>query len=147
MRILDAIGGVDPESLTAEARRFTPHLVGSPHETAQSLRTPLAFAGELPLDFAHFNRFVPYPGTEFDRELAEQGYRFNFSKTSDFELDNENVIFVPPAIDPAEYRRLLDGAYRGFYLRPRYVLRRLLAIRTLTELLGQLGGLRVLVSG
>jgi len=36
-------------------------LVGSPWETQRSLEKTLTFAKELPLDMAHFNKFVAIP--------------------------------------------------------------------------------------
>jgi anaerobic magnesium-protoporphyrin IX monomethyl ester cyclase len=121
-------------------------IVGTPHETMESLENTLKLAKELSLDYAHFNKFIPFPGTEFYRQLTQQGYRFDFDCTLDFELDHDVLVYVPQGIDPDDYRRFLDRAYREFYLRPRYLLRRLLAIRTFTELRGQVKGFFALKS-
>ncbi len=115
-------------------------IVGTPHETLESLENTLRLAKKLPLDYAHFNKFIPFPGTEFYRRLTQQGYQFDFDSTLDFELDHDVLVYVPPAIAPDDYRRFLNKAYREFYLRPRYILRRLFAMRTLTELRGQMRG-------
>lgn len=119
-------------------------LVGTPDETMETLNKTLNLAKELPLDFAHFNKFVPFPGTDFYRRLTEQGYRFDFSRSST--LDHDALVFVPPAIATNEYRKFLDSAYKQFYLRPRYVIRRLLAMRTPTEFWGNVKGLFSIVS-
>ena len=108
-------------------------IVGTPAETPETLRNTLDFAKELPLDFAHFNKFIPFPGTEFYRRLIERGYEFDFSKGASV-LDHDGLLFVPPAVPAAEYRRFLDEAFRAFYLRPGYLLRRLAGMRTFTEL-------------
>jgi len=115
-------------------------IVGTPAETIESLENTLRLARELPLDFAHFNKFIPFPGTEFYRQLTGQGYRFDFNSTLDFELDHDVLVYVPPALSAEAYRRFLDKAYRAFYLRPSYLVRRLLGIRTLTELRAQIQG-------
>jgi anaerobic magnesium-protoporphyrin IX monomethyl ester cyclase len=115
-------------------------IVGTPHETLESLENTLKLAKELPIDYAHFNKFIPFPGTEFYRQLTQQGLRFDFDSTLDFELDHDVLVYVPLGIAPDDYRRFLDRAYREFYLRPRYILRRLFAMRTLTELRGQMQG-------
>ena len=114
-------------------------LVGTPHETMETLRNTLKLAQELPLDFAHFNKFVPFPGTAFYRQLVEEGHQFDLSGSTST-LDHDALIYVPAVIDPEEYRQFLDRAYKDFYLRPRYILRRLFGIRTLTELWGQARG-------
>ncbi|MDP2105540.1 MAG: radical SAM protein, partial [Desulfobulbaceae bacterium] len=114
-------------------------LVGSPAETRESLQRTLDFAKELDIDFAHFNKFVPFPGTTFYRMLIDQSYQFDFSKSSST-LDHEAMVFVPPAIPEAEYKAFLDRAYKEFYLRPGYLIKRALAMRTLTEFMGNVKG-------
>ena len=115
-------------------------IVGTPHETTETLRKTVDFAKSLPIDFAHFNKFVPFPGTEFYRELIEQGYEFDFSGSTST-LDHDALVFVPPAIPENQYRAFLDRAYKEFYLRPSYLMRRLFAMRTLTEFWGNFRGL------
>lgn len=114
-------------------------LVGSPAETRESLQRTLDFAKELDIDFAHFNKFVPFPGTTFYQRLVEQGYSFDFEKSSST-LDHDAMIFVPPAIPEAEYKAFLDRAYKDFYLRPIYLVKRLMAMRTWTEFAGNFKG-------
>ena len=114
-------------------------LVGSPDETMESLEATLRLAKELPIDFAHFNKFTPYPGTEFYTEMVAQGRRFDFATFGNIN-DFDGICFVPDAITEKDYVRFLIRAHREFYLRPRYVLRRLLGIRTLTEVRAQLQG-------
>lgn len=120
-------------------------LVGSPAETPESLARTLALALELPLDFAHFNKFVPYPGTEIYRRLTAQGRRFEFGDAA-FVNNHTALPYVPDGLDPQAYLRFLDAAYRKFYLRPGYLLRRLAGLRTWTELRGQLRGLGAILS-
>jgi radical SAM superfamily enzyme YgiQ (UPF0313 family) len=114
-------------------------ILGTPAETTETLNKTLEFAKELPLDVAHFNKFVPFPGSEFYRELVKQGRRLDFSGSSST-LDHDALIYVPEAVGPEEYRDFLDRAHKEFYLRPSYVLRRLSGVRTFTELWGQVKG-------
>lgn len=114
-------------------------LVGSPAETPDSLERTLAFAKELDIDFAHFNKFVPFPGTTFYRQLVDQGLRFDFSGSTST-LDHDAMVFVPPAIPEEVYKAFLDRAYKEFYLRPGYLLKRFLAMRTWTEFWGNCKG-------
>ncbi len=114
-------------------------IVGTPNETMETLTNTLNFAKKLPIDFAHFNKFVPFPGTEFYRQLIKQGYWFDFSRDSSI-MDHDALVFVPSAIPSAKYREFLDRAYKEFYLRPSYILRRLFAMRTFTEFCGNIKG-------
>ena len=106
-------------------------LVGTSVETIETLQNTLSFAKELPLDFAHFNKFVPFPGTTFYRQLVQEGYEFDFSQSST--LNHDALVYTPPGINKKVYRQFLDHAYKEFYMRPKYIFRRLLAMRTLTE--------------
>lgn len=114
-------------------------LVGIPLETLDTLEKTLAFAKELDIDFAHFNKFIPFPGTDIYRELVAEGYRFDFDLG--FLEDHDDLsAYVPPGLTENEYRRFLDRSYREFYLRPTYVLRRLWGMRSCTEFWGHLRG-------
>ncbi|NTV13185.1 MAG: radical SAM protein [Desulfobulbaceae bacterium] len=114
-------------------------IVGTPAETRESLQKTLDFAKELDIDFAHFNKFVPFPGTEFYRQLSAQGHEFDFSGSSST-LDHDALLYVPPAIPREEYQRFLDRSYKEFFLRPSYLLKRLLAMRSWTEFKGNFRG-------
>ncbi len=114
-------------------------IVGTPAETWDSLRNSVNFAKELPLDFAHFNKFVPFPGTEFYRRLTQEGHRFDLTGSTST-LDHDALIYLPPSLEPEAYRQFLDRAYKEFYLRPRYILRRITGLRTFTEFWGQVHG-------
>ena len=115
-------------------------IVGTPSETMKTLRDTMKFAKSLAIDFAHFNKFVPFPGTGFYKQLKDRGYEFDFSLNWST-LNHDSLIFVPEAIEKQEYQKFLDNSYKEFYFRPGYILRRLLAIRTFTELFGNFKGL------
>ncbi|WKZ32470.1 MAG: radical SAM protein [Thermodesulfobacteriota bacterium] len=114
-------------------------IVGTPGETLDSMKKTLDFAKRLKVDYAHFNKFVPLPGTELYNSLTSKGYKFDFTKSSSI-LDHSALLYVPEGIDPDAYRKYLDRMYRSFYLRPSYILRRLLSIRSLDQLKGQVNG-------
>ncbi|MBN1384652.1 MAG: cobalamin-dependent protein [Elusimicrobia bacterium] len=114
-------------------------LVGSPLETIDTLNKTLKFAKELPLDYAHFNKFVPFPGTEIYKNLVSKGNKPDFNGSSST-LNHDALVYIPEGINKSEYRRFLDKAYKEFYLRPGYILRRLMSIRTPQELAGQIKG-------
>jgi radical SAM superfamily enzyme YgiQ (UPF0313 family) len=120
-------------------------LVGSPWETKESLEKTLEFAKSLPLDFAHFNKFVPLPGTEIYKDLIAKGYNIIFDRGSSIN-NHSDFIYVPERLNKFEYAKFLDRAYREFYLRPGYILRRLLSIRTFNEFIGQLRGFSSILS-
>lgn len=114
-------------------------MAGTPGETIKSLNNTLNFALEMNLDYAHFNKFVPFPGTEIYRNLINQGYTFNFSKGCSI-LDHGALLYVPEALTPQQFRDWLDSAFKKFYLRPKYIIKRLLSLRSFEQLKGQIRG-------
>lgn len=114
-------------------------IVGTPNETLESLRRTLDFAIRLKVDYAHFNKFIPLPGTELYETLTRQGYEFDFTKNCSI-LDHSAILYVPESMTKEEFKEFLDYANRAFYLRPSYILKRLVSIKTLDELKGQING-------
>lgn len=114
-------------------------IVGTPGETMDSLEKTLQFTLDTGLDYAHFNKFTPFPGTELYRRLVDQGYSFDFTRGCSI-LDHGALLFVPRSLDRNEYRRWLDRAFKKFYLRHSHITRRLLAIRTWPQFKGQIRG-------
>jgi anaerobic magnesium-protoporphyrin IX monomethyl ester cyclase len=114
-------------------------IVGTPGETKDSMRETLKFALDMDLDYAHFNKFVPFPGTELYSKLVSQGHKFDFKKCSI--IDHSALVYVPEGISRQEYREFLDSSFRKFYLRPKYIFKRLLSINSMDELIGQIRGL------
>ena len=108
-------------------------LFGTPGETLESMKRTLEFAKKLNPDFAHFNKFTPYPGSEFYRMLVKQGHEFDFSKKCS-QLDHSLVIYVPDGVNKEEYSKFMDDAHREFYIRPSYILRSLSKIKSLEDL-------------
>lgn len=117
-------------------------LVGVPGETRDMLDATLQFAMDERLDFAHFNRFEPFPGTDLYArafagcaDLAAQDWAA-FRSVQDV----EHLFYVPEGMTRAEYTAVLRSLTRRFYLRPAYIVQRLRGIRTVTQLRGHLLG-------
>ncbi|HNW94006.1 MAG TPA: radical SAM protein [bacterium] len=113
-------------------------LVGVPGETREMLEATLRFAIEEKLDYAHFNRFEPFPGTViYHEEYAARGVTFDWNEFRSVQ-DVEQLFYVPAGMTREQYTAVLRGLLRRFYLRPAYLLQRLTALRTLTQLKGHL---------
>lgn len=115
-------------------------VLGTPDETKESLNNTLSFALSIPLDYAHFNKFVPFPGTEIYHNLMQQGYKFNDDLTEGSSIDFFNVEFVPDGLDKHYYGNFLREAHRKFYFRPGHLLRSLLKLRTIDQFKVQMQG-------
>ncbi len=113
-------------------------IVGTPGETWESLEKTVTFAIDMKLDYAHFNKFIPFPGTELYKNLIKDGYSFDFSKSSI--LDHKQIFYVPNSMNREKFSEFLDKANKRFYLRLGYIIKRLLSIRSFQQLKGQILG-------
>ncbi len=110
-------------------------MLGNPGETLADIDRTLALARELQPDMLHLNVFMPYPATRLYREAQDSGViredvwrQFAQHPTQDFEPPIWEEHFTKQ-----ELQELMTRFYKSFYLRPEYVWRRLLRLRSFTE--------------
>lgn len=116
-------------------------VLGLPGESEASIRETIAYACELPLDYASFNIATPRFGTTFRGLMKQQGVidltrmEFDSSRTQPawLEEDKEEALLPNETIFA-----LQREAIHRFYLRPRYLLRRLLTTKTWYQFWSQL---------
>ncbi len=110
-------------------------IVGLPEEDAASLRRTLELAVELDLDFLSLNMAVPRFGTPFRRQAIELG----LCGEDDLVMDQGGAdAFLPTKhLERAEMLALKKEMVRRFYLRPRYLMRRLRGVANPGELARQ----------
>jgi radical SAM superfamily enzyme YgiQ (UPF0313 family) len=124
-------------------------MIGNPSETRAQIEQTIAFAKSLRADFVHFAVTSPFPGTELYRMGLESGILAQ-------DLWREFARNPQPGFRPAVWEEvlthdeliaLLDWAYKSFYRRPGYLVRRMLKVRSWAELRRQVrAGLRILTS-
>jgi anaerobic magnesium-protoporphyrin IX monomethyl ester cyclase len=104
-------------------------IVGLPFDTLETMETDLREAIRLNVDFAHFHKFTPYPGSELYRTLTKLGYKFDFP-TWESQLDLKGkIMYHPDSMTEDQYRKWLIESHKRYYLRPRYILKQLAGIR------------------
>jgi len=107
----------------------TPFIFGAPGETfADGLKT-IEFAIELNADLANFHALTPFPGTHLFDHLDKYG------TISDNLSDRtyQSAAFVPYTMTREEILTLRQLAFRRFYSRPVFLIKRLFGIRTLND--------------
>jgi len=111
-------------------------IIGSPGEKKEEIRETIRFAKQLKLDYAQFTAMTPYPGTQLyrmglEKNIIKKDYWKEFAQ-------HPSKDFVTPVWEEFYSKRELVGflrrAYRAFYFRPAYVLRRVTKIRSWSEL-------------
>ena len=110
-------------------------MIGSPRETKSQILETIEFAKKLNPDFVHFSVTTPFPATPLYYMGLEEGqlksdYWREFAKnpTKDFAPELWEEI-----LPQEELIELLKYAYKSFYIRPRYILKEMLEVRSLEE--------------
>lgn len=99
-------------------------IFGSPLDSLQAIRETIRKAQKLNLDYASFNVFVPYPGTESFRRLEEQ----NLILTRDwirYDQTYGGLVFKHAELKDKDIKYLIRLAYIKFYLNHNFILKRL----------------------
>ena len=119
----------------------TPFIFGLPGETFQEGLRTIEFAVELDPDLANFHALTPFPGTDLFDRRARYG-----TVSGDFrDFTYQGAAFVPHTMTRTEIHALRQIAFKRFYARPSFLLKKLLALRTLHDLRAAVRGARSLL--
>lgn len=105
---------------------YTPFIIGIPGETYEEALQTIDFAIELDPHYANFHSMTPFPGTELYENIDEYGTMS--MDTDDYTF--EGAAFVPYTMTREQIEELRTIGFRKFYSRPKFILRRLLEIRS-----------------
>jgi len=115
-------------------------MLGSPYETEKTLQQTLDLALKIDPDFALFSKTILIPGSElFDWAVENNYVRKDYWERYLIGQETNGA----PALDTKELPektvdKYISLANKKFYLRPKYLLRRLTAIRNWQQLSNQL---------
>ena len=118
-------------------------MLALPGETPKLAQKTIDFAKELNPDYVQFEVTTPYPATELYYMAKNYGtvLHKDFSKYSMWE-----PVFIPHGYKDAEQvRRISRRAMREFYLRPRYILSRIMKINSFEDIIRYIKGLRFIM--
>ena len=118
----------------------TPFIFGLPGETFEEGLKTIEFALELDPDLANFHALTPFPGTD----LYDQHQRHGTMSEDLRDFTYQGAAFVPHTMTRGEVHTLRQIAFRRFYSRPSFLLRRVLRLRTLHDLRAAVRGLKSL---
>ncbi|MBZ0157994.1 MAG: B12-binding domain-containing radical SAM protein [Alphaproteobacteria bacterium] len=104
----------------------TPFLFGIPGETFEEGLQTIRFAVDLNPDMANFHAITPFPGTYLHDNMEKYGTMSG--ELSDFTY--QGAAFVPYTMTRDEIRKLRQIAFRSFYGRPSFIIRKVLELRT-----------------
>ena len=111
-------------------------IIGLPHDNRETVARTIRYARELDIEYASFNVAAPLPGSSIRKLAIDRGIMKPDEENFD-SLGNTRVLSVS-ALSAQEIVNFRNEAVLKFYLRPRYLFRRLSSIREPEQLIIQL---------
>lgn len=119
-------------------------MVGNVGETPETIKQTINFAKKLDLDNATFFIVCPYPGTEIYKIARDKGFISEKNKWEEFApLTKTKPILIQDNLTAEELIYWQKSAFRKFYLRPRYVIKKIKKLRSWGDLKIIFEGLRI----
>jgi radical SAM superfamily enzyme YgiQ (UPF0313 family) len=112
-------------------------MIGIPGETLETIRKTIEFSKELDPKYAQYAVTTAFPGTDLYDFALKNGFvdgdvwrRFTLG-----ELDVQPLpYFETEEYSSEDLERMIRDAYRSFYLRSSYIMKRIINVRTGSEL-------------
>jgi radical SAM superfamily enzyme YgiQ (UPF0313 family) len=136
-QIKEAVRAAKAAGLTV----YTPFIFGIPGETFEEGLKTIDFACEVNPDIANFHALTPFPGTEIYENIERYGTMSE--ELTDFTY--QGAAFVPYTMKREQISELRQIAFRRFYSRPSYILRRLCALRNMNDIKASAKGVKSLL--
>jgi radical SAM superfamily enzyme YgiQ (UPF0313 family) len=121
---------------------FATFIFGIPGETYEEGLQTIEFACRLNPEYAKFFTLACHPGTELFRDIEKYGVMSSFTAAQ----SHQNAGFIPYTMKKNDVEKLLNMAYRGFYLRPKYIFMKILKIRSIEDLRQNIRGLAAFIN-
>ena len=118
-------------------------MLALPGETPELAQKTIDFAKELNPDYVRFNTLTVLPGTELFEHYKEYGKRESEYK----KLHGYEPGFVPFGYrNKKEVEYIRKKAFKEFYIRPSYFMRRLMKIRTFEDIKRHIRGVSAVMA-
>jgi len=119
-------------------------ILGYPGEDEQSIQDTIDFALRLDCETAAFFIAIPYPGTELYFEALKKGYLKKDPDWREFApVSNMESPMIIPNLTPKELENWKKRAYRAYYLRPKYIFKKLVNIKSAADIKDIARGLKI----
>lgn len=116
-------------------------ILGLRGDNEKTMQKTIDFAKEIEVDAAFFSILTPYPGTHL-WDLIEKDGKFLIKDFDDLHHSSGKMTFCHPDFPPASLvEKMYRKAHREFYFSPKYIFKRLLALRNWRQLALSIRGL------
>jgi len=106
-------------------------ILGIPVETYDDALNSVRFAIDIKADYAQFSVLSPLPGTRLYQEAKEKGWYHEIAAHNISDKDLLRPVLLSDNWDEEKLISIVREAHRKFYLRPSYMIRSLLRVRSL----------------
>lgn len=108
-------------------------IIGHPGETEETIKQTIRLSKELPLDYAQFFKMTGKPGAKLYKEVVDcMGYDY-FEKFLMGDVEEMDLPRPWTDLSNEEIDKWVIKAYMSFYLRPNYIFKKLLKIKSFGE--------------
>lgn len=112
-------------------------MLGLPTETKEESLETIKFTKTCGADWIQVTITVPYPGTKLF-EIAKKDGTLKSLKWEDYQTwagwSNKELVYVPKGRDAEELKNLQKKAVRTFYLRPKFILKQIIKLRSIENI-------------
>jgi len=117
-------------------------MIGYPGDTLKTINDTINFSTKLGLSWADFSITTPAPLTELNKIAVECGYleKDYWQKYVQGEKVKHLPYYTTNEFDEGKLQKLIGKAYRHFYLRPSFILKRLTTTDSLKSLINSVKG-------
>lgn len=113
---------------------YADFMIGSPTETREEILKTIEAARRYPLDYAHFGITMLMPGTQMYHDQLCKGYIDDlWRQYATHPVAGFPVPYCRDTLERKELHRMLNLAYKSFYMLPARVLKNLFNIRSWQE--------------
>lgn len=118
-------------------------ILGAPMESKKTVKESVDFAKKLDADYVAFNLLTPYPGTALHSDLKKRG----LINAKDWEIfdQSKKSSLKSYHLSNRQLEEEMKKAYKKYYFRPRYVLKRISKLRNPDDLKKNIKGLKKLL--
>jgi anaerobic magnesium-protoporphyrin IX monomethyl ester cyclase len=114
-------------------RTLAHFILGLPGETEQSVIETIKLAKSIKCDYASFNVVTPVYGTSLRKRCIENNWLVG--ENDEFDSSNGYPVIETPYLSREKLWKLRNKAIRAYYLRPGFILRKLLDVRSFKSFL------------
>jgi len=108
-------------------------MIGLPGETKEQMMKTLNFMKELPLDYIQLNKYTPIPNSYYYNEMVKEHGRDYWKEYVEGKISLDEFPSYKLMVSNDELNNLLEKGYNDFYFRPKYIIQKLLSVRSFRE--------------